>query len=155
VSFATNGEVATGLQKVTVAMGDGAGDALSFDDSGSLENLRYTVSPTSLVVQQPANVLFNPGFTGYDFSGVESLSVTGTTGNHDFRAPPSLTTEYTIDGLDPPVGTLPPDGDSLTVRVAGTTGFNEFDDGAGNGEWTFTSGHQPIIFNNIENIVQP
>jgi hypothetical protein len=154
VSFATNGEVATGLQKVIIAMGDGAGDLLSFDDAGSLENLRYTVSQTSLVVQQPQNVLFNPGFTGYDFSGVETLSVTGTTGNNDFRVTPSLTTEYIIDGLDPPIGTLPPDGDSLTVRVAGTTGFFETDNGLGTGSWTFAD-HQPILFNGIENVVQP
>ena len=81
-------------------------------------------------------------FLGYYYSGVEALNLTGTQGNNFFFVTPSKTTAFSIDGQDPPNGTLPPDGDKLSVRVTGTTGATEFDDGVGNGQWTFTSGQQ-------------
>jgi hypothetical protein len=124
---------------------------VSFDDSASLDNINYVITPTYVLPTQSA---ISP-FLGYFYSGAEALQVTGTQGNNTFFVTPSLTTSFQIDGQDPPFGTLPPDGDRLAVRTAGTVGAAESDDGAGNGSWTFGDAHKTITFSNIEDIVQP
>ena len=150
ISFITGASTPTGLQSVNILEGTGI-DALNFDDSASAQNLNYVVSPSLILPGQPGN----SGFTGYVYSGVESLNLVGTGGNNAFVVTPSKATFYNIDGSDPADVTLP--GDSLAIRTVGTTGATlDVDPSTGtDGTWTFTSGHRPISFTNIEQIIQP
>ncbi len=149
IAFNTANALPPGLQSVSVAMGTGF-DELDFDDSASILNQNYIITPSLLLPTQPA---VSP-FHGFTYSGVELLVLEATQGNNSIVVTPSATTAMIVNGNDPPDGTLPPDGDRLAVHVAGTTGAAEFDDGVGNGEWTFDN-RQPITFSGIEDIAQP
>jgi hypothetical protein len=148
VQFTTGTALPAGLKHVTVAMGTGA-DELDFNDSTSLADQNYIISPSLVLATQPLGSLY----TGVTYSGVETLSVTGTQGNNKFFVTPSKTTSIIIDGQDPPFGT--PNGDTLAVHTAGTTGAFRLDDGIGGGQWTFTSAHKTITFSNIETAIDP
>lgn len=148
VTFANGAALPTGLQGVTIAMGTGI-DTLNFDDSSVATDMNYSIGPTLVQYIPVVGPLFQ-GFLGFTYSGVEAISVTGTQGNNLFVVTPSLTTGYFIDGQDPPPGTLPPDGDTLAVRLTGTVGAFNFPSGPGDGTITFTSAHKPIGYTNIE-----
>ena len=155
VGDAVNGggeALATGLQSVIINTGAGI-DQLSFDDSASIADQPYTITPTLMLPTQNA---ISP-FLGYSYSGVESLDIVGTQGKNNFFVSPSSTTSINIDGQDPPTGS--PDGDTLTVRLASTLNPSEFDDGAGTGVFSFDptqkpAAFKPINFTNIENLPQ-
>jgi hypothetical protein len=165
VSFATGDSLPQGLQNVDVLLGSGINeldfdDSLNADGSENLNDQNYLISSApntttskgngQLLPVQPGNSVF----TGFNYSGVEVLSLNGTDGQNAFTVTPSVTTAYVIDGEDPPDGTPPEQGDSLAVHTAGTQGAFETDDGAGNGEWFF-SNRQTVTFSDIENIVNP
>ncbi len=128
----------------------GGQDELDFDDSlaadgtPNLNNQTYLISATQLLPVQPANSLF----TGFNFSGVEFLSLVGTQGTDQFIVTPNATTSYDITGTS--------GNDTLAVHLAGTQ-YSETDDGAGNGTWTFTHPKAPttttISFTGMANIV--
>ncbi len=143
-----------GLDVITghfvVTGGDGK-DTLTLDDSASNALTNYDVTDTS-VVDDPSTP---QAFGGVDFdSTVDSIVLTGTTDNNIFYVTPNLNTTLRINGIDPPNGTLPPDGDTLIVDFTGTTGrkfsSNISPKGPGNGAWTFTDGHKAIVFTSIE-----
>ncbi len=151
-TFQTNGTSSLGMQSVSIEAGTGT-DTLDFDDSAGNAPLNYEIGPGGVQLVPAAGVVFG-GFSGYTYSGIESLSVEGTTGNNQFIVTPSATTSYTIDGEDPPPGTLPPDGDTLALRLSGTTAAVNTPAGPGAGTITFGSGQQSVTYNNIE-IFQP
>ncbi len=117
LSFATNEAIPAGLQSVNVNLGTGV-DSLNFDDSKSIQNMDYVISPTLVQPVQP----LGSTFLGFSYSGVDLLSVTGTAGDNKFSVSPSKTTSYSLDGGDPPDGTPPPDGDILSINLSGTSG---------------------------------
>ena len=129
-------------------MGTGV-DTLNFDDSGEIQNQDYVISPTLV---QPVQATGST-FTGFTYSGVETLSVTGTDGNNKFLVSPSLTTAYVLDAADPPANIPPPDGDTLSVNLAGTTGAGPITPPSG--IITFTSGHKPVTYSNFEFVAPP
>ncbi len=137
VTFSTGGALPTGLQGVTVELGTGI-DSVNIDDSAVADALNYAITPTLLQYIPVVGPLFQ-GFLGISYTGAESVSVTGTQGNNEFIVTPSLTTGYFIDGQDPPPGTLPPDGDTLAVRLTGTTGATNIPGGPGDGTIIFSS----------------
>ena len=96
VSFATNEVIPAGLQSVNVNLGTGV-DSLNFDDSKSIQNQDYVISPTLV---QPVLPLGST-FAGFSYSGVDLLSVAGTAGDNKFLVSPSKTTSYSLDGGDP------------------------------------------------------
>jgi hypothetical protein len=138
-----------GLKNVSFSLGTGT-DELDFDDSASFVDQNYLITPSLVLPTQPQ---LSP-FQGFKYSGVESIILNATQGNNHIVVTPSATTTIDISANDPPTGTLPPDGDTLAIHFAGTTGATEFDDGSGNGEWDF-SNRQSVLFTGIENIIQP
>ena len=145
LSFATNEAIPAGLQNVNVNLGTGV-DSLNFDDSKSIQNMDYVISPTLVQPVQP----LGSTFLGFSYSGVDLLSVTGTAGDNKFSVSPSKTTSYSLDGGDPPDGTPPPDGDILSINLSGTSGASPVTPGAG--LVTFTDGHQPISYMGFEQV---
>ena len=146
----TGGDIDTMTGFVSLIGGAGS-DTLKLDDSATNEAANYYIT---------ANSVFDDPATPHTFGGVDfdttldNITLTGTTGNNIFYVTPSLKTTIRINGMDPPFGTLPPDGDSLNVDFTGTKGAKLASGfappGPGNGAWTFTSGQKPIIFTGIE-----
>ncbi len=112
ITFNSDNIAAPGLKSVNIIAGTG-NDVLHFNDAPSLENVTYTLSPT-LVLPQIGS--FQP-FSGFFYSGVEDLTVDGTSGSAKYVVTPSLTTAITVNG-----NSIAPDTSSLAVRLTGTTG---------------------------------
>jgi FG-GAP-like repeat/FG-GAP repeat len=145
----TGGNLDTVTGNVPIVGGDGS-DTLTLDDSTKSTAVDYTIGPNS--VSKSAGT-----FGGVSFdSTLENVVLTGTKGKNTFFVTPSLKTTLKVNGNDPPFGTPAANGDSLIVDFTGTKGAKESSTlapaGAGNGSWTFTDGHKPIIFTSMEQV---
>ena len=158
--FLTVGSGDLNLQgHVTVSGGSGT-DHIAVNDSGSVATpntllVDYNVTPTSVTSTNSADA---PGtqvartFGGVDFDNtVESLRLDATDGRNTIVVHPSLDTQFYIDGNKPTSGTVNASkGDSLQLDTTGTTGRKLTSTGLGAGQWTFTSAHKAVQFENIE-----
>ncbi|GEM_PF-3160615 len=124
----------------------GTRDVLYLNDRGDGGMRNYVVAPGSVTssVTRP--------FAGVFFDGtMDYVRLDGTDLANIFDVSPSLTTQFTIDGNLPAPGVCTPGGgDFLRLNTAGTTGRNLHLDAPGNGDWSFTSGHQHVSFESIE-----
>jgi hypothetical protein len=135
-----------------VSGGDGV-DTLQLDDSGDSDAVNYDILASTV----EDNPLTPNGFGGVDFdTSVDNIVLTGSQAGNHFFVTPNLFTTMHVNGVNPVLGTLPPDGDFLFVDFTGTTGrhltTNVTPKAPGNGAWTFTDGHKAIIYTGIEQI---
>ena len=148
----TSGDIDTVVGRFLVKGGDGK-DTLTLDDSATSDDVDYIVNPTSVEMDPATPTPF--GGVDYDPT-VENVVLIGTTGDNNFLVTPSSNTTMRIYGSDPPYGALPPHGDGLKVDFTGTSGrkliTNIAPKGPGNGAWTFTDGHKPVIYVSMEKI---
>lgn len=154
IGFGTLQDIRGGIG---ASMGTGNDDIL-LDDEGNVDNVDYVVTPTffdsfSNTNLLPGEDLRRFGFLVYN-GETESLTLRGSDAPNTFDVSPSVDTEYLIDGNLPAPGTVPSVlGDFLKLNTDGTDGrkisFNP--PKSGNGKWTFTSEHQDVVFESIEN----
>jgi hypothetical protein len=128
---------------------NGAGGAMSLDDSGVSSPVTVHVNPNQIGASAGDN-LFGVGGT-LTYSGIGSLTLTtpnASTGDKVYVRP-SPSTSMAINGGNP---TIAP-GDALTVADADATNRQFTPNGTGAGQYTFGN-RQPVTFTGFESSVQ-
>jgi hypothetical protein len=122
-------------------------DAFTLDDSLLATEIDYVIHDFAI-----SSTL--AGFAGVNLDTLENVTVNGSQGPNTFNVTPSLAVAFRVNGN----GTV--GGENvLNVDFTGTTDSKPTPGlappGPGNGAWTFSSGHQPIIFTNIDSRTVP
>jgi hypothetical protein len=130
--------------------------------AGQPVRANYTLSPTSLVpfainasmhLEDPTlNAPPRTDFAGIDYDGsTEYFRLDGTDAVNVFDVKPSLQTEYYVNGNLPASGApLFGGGDYLMLDTSATAGRRLGIQSLGAGNWTFSSAHKPVGFENVE-----
>ena len=110
----TGGDTSTVTSDPTLIGGDGT-DTVNLDDSSSSNPADYFLSDSGVTSTMP-------GFGGIIIDNtMDKVVVTGTNGANNFNVTPSLKTSFTVNGLNPPLGTPAPNN-ALFIDFTGTKG---------------------------------
>jgi hypothetical protein len=116
-------------------------DSFTLDDSLLSSEIDYFIGDLAITSTLA-------GFAGVDLSGFENVTVNGSQGANTFNVSPSFNATFHANGNGVVGGQ-----NVLNVDFTNTTtprltpGLAP--PGTGNGAWTFSSGHQPVIFTKI------
>jgi hypothetical protein len=145
-TFGTAGDIDTFIGEFTV-IGGGGDDTLNLDHSSSDVAVNYNIGKTRIINDATTPAPF--GRVNWEGT-LDNLVLTGTKGKNVFFVTPGENLTIKIDGREPPDGTPPLDGDALSIFFSDAENRKLLRRGTGAGIWTFTSGEQPIIFEDIE-----
>ena len=157
-SVADNGNLGLIRGPVTVIGGDSGivGDSLEASDAAIGGAYGYEITGSYIVTHPGRFNVVRTNFAGifYDTS-LESVRLDGSQLANTFIVSSDPFKRFYFDGSDPAPGGTFGDQIELTLNPGDGHAFQWTNRPLGEGQWTFTNGDPPILFENIEQAVDP